>query len=381
MRAFAALQRDQFISGYDDGLKPETSKLVNSYFTKEILVKAHRELEKIANRVLELLCAYVGYSEFEPLQSRLSNEKDTPGILRLLRYAPKALGEQEERVTELAADHTDLGLISLMPHSEAESLQIMSQQFDWINIERGQPKDSIVVIIGEQLAFLSNYRLQAVRHRVIPSPSLIPRFSLPFLLRMPADFELAQAGTEKRRVTRDIRNHIFELSNHLHSASHIARRLQAAYANVAAASKRSTRLVAASIAQDNDPKSPPSSWPVILFFDGKLPSNATHRRFKRLCEECEDTSSPKELEPEDKHLIVQANYKGWNPSQWALHSVSSFECTFEGQRFLVISVAQDDVAGEDLASSDLRWTILSMAVLAGRPYLEANYDLNPFRRF
>lgn len=380
-RAFAALKRDQFASGYDNQLNKASSKLIESYFPQDILVKAHGDLETMANRVLELLCDYVGYSEHDGLATRLKEEKDTPGVLRLLRYATQgpnvAETGVENRSVELAIDHTDIGLITVMPHSDAETLQILSRDFKWIDVEKGQPEDSVVVIVGEQLAFLSNYRLQAVRHRVVSSSSLPTRFSLPFLMRSPADFELGQVGSERRRLSKSVLNHTFELHESLASATRAASRLLLAYQEASAGSKRITHLVGASIAQNifSDPLLP---WPLFLFFEDRTPSSSSHKRFRSSCAECSDRSSlTGDLQPTTTNLL-SIDGKGWNPSEWINIDIKYFTCTFEEHRFLILPIPLATVDWSKFPN-DLLWSIRSTVVIHGRPRLEASCDLNSHR--
>lgn len=382
--AFAALKRDQFASGYDNQLNEASTQLIDAHFPRNILVKAHGDLEAMANRVLELLCAYVGYSEHDTLAKRLSKEKDTPGVLRLLRYAAKGPNEAtasvEKRTVELAVDHTDIGLITVMPHSDAETLQILSRDYKWIDVEKGQHADSVVVIVGEQLAFLTNYRLQAVRHRVISDSSLSTRYSLPFLMRSPADFELGQVGSDRRRLSKFVLNHTFELHTSLASATRCAFELSLEYQTICAKSKKPTSLVAACIAQ-NVSEAPLRAWPVFFFFDNTLPSSSAHKRFERDRQARKQSATPYSS-IEGAHWptnnLVKIDDKGWNPNKWTESSLKCFHCAYKDHDFLfiLIPLATTDVSK---LPDDLLWSIRSTAVMQGRALLEALFDINSHR--
>lgn len=382
-QAFAALERDQFANGYSSHMESAASKLLKEYFPDEILVKAHKDLDNMANKVLEILCDYIGYSEYEGLARGLGSEIDTPGVLRILRYLSKAPtmreNEGKSEVFELAIDHTDKGLITLMPHSDAETLQLLSRNFEWIDVEKGLPQDSVVVIIGEQLAYMSNYRLQAVRHRVISTPSMPTRYSMPFLMRAPPDFELSQVHSANSKLSKDILNHVFELPQCLQSAAKAALSIHHHYSQAASTSKkRSSRLMASSLAQPL-PNQTPTSWPLLLFFSDGLPSSSTHKRFRSVFKECGDMSPTDGLELDSKHDILQAYTRGWNSSLWSqsLH----FDCQTSNLRFQVFLVSLETSSSASQEQEDLLWTVRSSLILLGRPFLETHFNLNSFRLY
>lgn len=398
LTAFAALKRDQFASGYDAELDSQALHLIHSYFGDQFLLQAHTELNKIANDLLRFICQFIEYKAHERLSRRLSKEKDTPGVLRLMRYVKHFPSEAEkDKVVELAVDHTDIGLITIMPHADSESLQILSNDYQWIDIERNQGADTIVAIVGEQLAYLSNYTFQAVRHRVIETPTHATRYSLPFLMRAPAEFELVQAKTGQRRLARDVLNHIFELPVSVQRRYQTALHLVDQYSVASDPSKRSTRLVAAAAAFHAQSAISDAIWPLFLFFDHGLPSSSTHKRFRSNDNlTCTDTQPLQLLEDRcwSPQLYAQFEGKGWNPTQWP-DGIEFFECSLpkttdetntkptDVERWIIFLVPlgflEVTPSEEAKSSSDFDWTLRCSSVLKGRGWLEAAFDLNRYR--
>jgi hypothetical protein len=383
--AFSALKRDQFASGYENEVDKKSLKLIRSYFGDEVLVQAHTALEKVGNSLLAFLCRFIGYSHHDDLSARLNDEKDTPGVLRLMRYMNKP--PTAATTSELAIDHTDIGLITLMPHSDAESLQILSQEYDWIDVEKGQASDTLVAIVGEQLAYLSNYTFQAVRHRVIPTHSHATRYSLPFLMRAPADYEVIQAKTRKHRFAKDILNHIFDMPDPLRERIQCALKLVKQYEQASMRSKRKTRLVASSISLPSPTASYATKWPMILFFDRGKPSSTTHRRFSS------DASAISPISHFSGELINTSNFIRWKDHGWRFEewptTISAFECQFEDMEWLVFVVpiymenSTDDVDTDDgkylSTCVDLAYSVKSSNVIHGRDVLEKIFEINRHR--
>lgn len=110
-----------------------------------------------------------------------------------------------------------------MPCSSVPSLEILDPTtYEWISIEKHHNRGDIAIVVGEQMAFLSHYRIPPARHRVLqPSLSLSKdRISFPFLQRLSPNVSLCPASTangEKSpiqlqpKMAKEIANHIFEL--------------------------------------------------------------------------------------------------------------------------------------------------------------------------
>lgn len=375
--AFPALKRDQFAAGYDSVIDGKSTQLLHSHFSESVLLQVHKQLELLANDFLKLLCGFINYSDHEALEQCLKSEQDTPGVLRLLRYVPTIPKEESHGRTELAVDHTDIGLITVMPHSEAESLQILSQRFEWIDVERNQSSDTVVVIVGEQLAYLSNYRFQAVRHRVIPTKSQTSRHSMPFLMRAPAHFQLLQVDTGRAHAAKDVLNHVFQLYPWFQETASLALELVELYLRASSASNKPVRILASSLAQSTN-QLPLNIQPLFIFFERKLPSSSSHKRFTKLVESCENRKPVHTATLPDAHLLRTADQKGWNTSEWASYDAQFCLCSLAGRKWCLILVPLESL---DLVSppDDMAWTTRSTVVLTGRASLESKFDLNSFR--
>lgn len=150
----------------------------------------------------------------------LGSSEFSSSVLRVLRYPHSAadLKRKEPLVVEIAQDHTDLGLVTLMPCSTVSTLQLLDQQnFEWISIEQDRNRGDLVVVAGEQLSFLSSYDIPAARHRVV-QPAAVDRISFPFLQRVLPDVILTQAGAlPKVKLAREIESHMYSMTSEAQS--------------------------------------------------------------------------------------------------------------------------------------------------------------------
>lgn len=379
---FASLKRDQFANGYESKIDTESSNVLRQYYKSDLLLRAHEELERIGTDLMSMLCSYMGYLNSAPLFTALASENETPGVLRFLRYVREKPTESANAKTELAIDHTDIGLITLMPFSAAKSLQILSPTFDWIDVEEGRSSDTVVAIVGEQLAYISNYLFEAVRHRVVETDDLAERISFPFLMRAPADLEITQIGTKRRRPSKEILNHIFELPPKLQLLAKTGVELATAYREAIKDSKRNTHVVAAVLACPKVGGPVEHAWDLLLFFDAGLPSSTSHRRFTKYSS-YSAAKSPLQTHKDDD--ITRKRYRtspngGWQKNQWP-SGVESFSYVDEEHSIAlnVNMVSIRDHVGTDEAHSDLAWTARSSLVLFGRKLLEQLFDLNSHR--
>lgn len=382
---FSALKRDQFASGYDSTIAGSSNELIDRYFAGNHLVEAHTALEQVGKELIALFCQFLGYSSHGELKYRLEQETETPGVLRLMRYAEEPPSGSQN--SELAIDHTDIGLITLMPHSSAETLQILSKKFDWIDVEKGQPHDTLVVIVGEQLAYLSNYTFQAVRHRVIPSPQMdTHRYSMPFLMRAPADFQLAQTGTGKNRLAKDVLNHIFEMPKPLQRRMKSAKKIFKRFSMRQLEMKSGNLVSAGAISTPSDVNISFENWPLLLFFK-EIPQQAEIELLRSLFVNCSKASPAGALASTIGHIssFQRIESKGWNLVVWP-KEVLAFQASSKTRSwtlFLVpVSNPSDDVKAQLISSSeDLAYAVRSCVVIAGRDVLESVFDLNRFRLY
>jgi hypothetical protein len=386
---FSALKRNQFASGYDFTVNEDTVDIIRRYYTDENLVEAHTSLEEVGNQLLSLFCDYLGYSAHQDLSDCLYKEPDTPGVLRIMRY----LDSPPEGASngELLPDHTDIGLITLMPHSSAETLQILSKDFDWIDVEKGQSSDTLVAIVGEQLAYLSNYKLRAVRHRVMPSSHLnTTRYSMPFLMRAPADFQIIQNGTDKMRIAKHVLNHIFEMPKPIQRRMKRAKHLYRSYLALSSGFEVSTNLVSVSIALPLIDLSKEFRWPIFFFYDHSTPSLTELEAFRTHLSSCGPISSARSLASSlnGPSAFIRIEERGWQVDDWP-ESVLAFEGRSKGRNwifFLIpLHLASTPNHAAEIAPvasfTDLAYSVRSSIVITGRQPLEAVFDLNQYRLY
>lgn len=84
-------------------------------------------------------------------------------LLRVARYNPSC------QLDEIAcAPHEDLGLLTLVCYTGVPALEIYDflNNTDWLDIERDQCQNDIIVMAGESLSYLSNAYYLAATHRV-----------------------------------------------------------------------------------------------------------------------------------------------------------------------------------------------------------------------
>lgn len=180
---------------------------MNNYFGNHLTL-LYKKSHEISSKILSILCSNIGYSYTNDLQKAIDSDDIMPSVLRVLRYVSLTNPSLSNQEIELGADHTDIGLVTIMPCSSMHSLQILSNDGEWIDAEEGRTRNIVTVIGGEQLAFLSNHYFKATRHRVLNNVSG-RRISFPFLMRLPRNFWLRQHKTEEVKVSKDILNHVF----------------------------------------------------------------------------------------------------------------------------------------------------------------------------
>jgi len=100
-------------------------------------------------------------------------------FMHLFQYTGVA---RQDGATLPCGEHTDSGLITIIPKSTAPRLQVLHCG-EWVNVEENmQDTSTCIVLIGEELAGILG--LQATVHRV--AVTVEERISIPFQLRMDA---------------------------------------------------------------------------------------------------------------------------------------------------------------------------------------------------
>jgi len=116
----------------------------------------------------------------------------TSSVLFIRHYQSEIIGENLDARTVWPKDHTrehtDSGILTLKPLSEIAALQIMRlSDGKWVDAEvrnnnKNMEKFPIIILVGEELGFLTNGYFKAAIHRVAFRDTTT-RVSLPFQLR------------------------------------------------------------------------------------------------------------------------------------------------------------------------------------------------------
>jgi isopenicillin N synthase-like dioxygenase len=234
------LRREQYQGGYE--LVPTTNFatiIPNTITDSSILNQAFILLRKSAEAIYDILCEHIGIcvDDRSQLLQQL-RQKDqhglTDSVLRVLRYPTEenhAIKQKYENQSPVVAgDHTDIGLVTLMPFGSVPTLQILTTKFEWIDIEKFKENFEcpVLVIAGEQLAYLSNYYYVPTRHRILKNTSSTDRISCPFLLRYNPQVTIPQFKISFSALNQNNSDGIFEKalpSKHRISASEIKSRI------------------------------------------------------------------------------------------------------------------------------------------------------------
>jgi isopenicillin N synthase-like dioxygenase len=157
-----------------------------------------REATRILQRVLAVLDAHLGLP-IGTFAERMSPERTSGTLLRLIRYAPQPHGD---RRTALLS-HTDMGCITFLC-SVLGGLQILqpggdpAHESDWRYI---RPRPGCAIInIGDALVEWSGGILRSNMHRVTYAPGAqaeCTRYSLAYLVRANKDVSMKRLTSER----------------------------------------------------------------------------------------------------------------------------------------------------------------------------------------
>jgi isopenicillin N synthase-like dioxygenase len=162
------------------------------------LTALYESLEALGATLLESCAAFIG--EAPQLFRDMAHESDT--ILRVIHYPPIPDGVETDAVR--AAAHEDINLITLLPGSTADGLEILRRDGTWLPI-RANARE-IVVDSGDMLQATTNGLFRSTTHRVVnPHDRARDRYSLPVFIHPRGDVDLtplqsciARTGGEAR---------------------------------------------------------------------------------------------------------------------------------------------------------------------------------------
>ena len=159
-----------------------TSASSNELAAFQTILRAYyAENTLLAEKTLSLVCRALG-KEAHSLDALFGDSHTT--LARLNHYPPydplpAAQHTPENALGDMALhEHTDPGAITLLFQDQVGGLQTLSDEDGWIDVP---PEDySFVVNLGDLMQVWSNDRYKAAAHRVLPVPSGISRYSMPF---------------------------------------------------------------------------------------------------------------------------------------------------------------------------------------------------------
>jgi hypothetical protein len=198
-------------------------------------------------------------------------------ILRLLRYPKQREHSQDANsIHELAQDHTDLGLVTLMPCSEVPTLQVLDPEtFDWVYVESNHNRGDLVVVVGEQMSFIANFAIPAARHRVLqPAKGDRDRISFPFLQRLSPDVEIVRSGTNHKKKAKEVENYVFKLTPQLQHRVQAANRISGAISGLITAQSKRGSIMCSFFYSGTSNLPGLDSQDCIVFIVDKIPTRA-----------------------------------------------------------------------------------------------------------
>jgi isopenicillin N synthase-like dioxygenase len=162
------------------------------------LTALYEGLDGLGATLLEACAVFIG--EPANLFRDMAQESDT--ILRVIHYPP--LREDAEPDAVRAAAHEDINLITLLPGSTADGLEILRRDGTWLPI-RANARE-IVVDSGDMLQAITNGLFRSTTHRVVnPHDRARDRYSMPVFIHPRSEVDLtplpsciARTGGEAR---------------------------------------------------------------------------------------------------------------------------------------------------------------------------------------
>jgi len=92
-------------------------------------------------------------------------------LLRAIHYFASPPSEQF-----WAAEHTDIGLFTILPRATAAGLQVKNKEGEWIDVK--VPEDAFIINVGDMLQNITNGEFVSSRHRVVATEGGYERFAV-----------------------------------------------------------------------------------------------------------------------------------------------------------------------------------------------------------
>jgi|TARA_B110000263_G_scaffold230842_1_gene225663 isopenicillin N synthase-like dioxygenase len=208
--------QDGFFSMADaESAKGQTHQDLKEYFhfypwgrcppeLRDELIQYYESAHVFAATLLSWIEQYspgsIAESYSEPLSNMIKDSEVT--LLRILHYPPISGPVSATR----AAPHEDINLITILPMSSADGLEVLGGNDQWIPVPADF--DHVVVNIGDMLQEATAGHFPSTTHRVVNpvgSDMSVSRMSLPLFLHPRPDVVLSERYTAKSYLDERLR--------------------------------------------------------------------------------------------------------------------------------------------------------------------------------
>ncbi len=115
--------------------------------------------------------------------------RDGNSMLRTLHYPAIQAGEEGLR----AEAHTGIQLLGLQPRASDDGLEFLTPAGEWVAVDRAHCGDSLLINIGDMLAFMLPDQLKATVHRVTNVTRDVARYAIVYFYH-PSSVEFLHRG-------------------------------------------------------------------------------------------------------------------------------------------------------------------------------------------
>lgn len=169
---FSALTEKRLYTVRNRQIPPELEALISyakhaHQIALNILTAIEKDLELPSGELTDMVS-----------KKALPITEKSASLLRLFSYSPS----EEEGVA--VASHIDVGLISIIPITDAPALEVLDFSLEtpqWNNVEKLGLRSQAIVLVGKTLNVMSNGRYMSALHLV--TKTALPRFSIVYQLR------------------------------------------------------------------------------------------------------------------------------------------------------------------------------------------------------
>lgn len=176
------------------GYAPNTWPPEETFDLKSPMVTLFKEIDKFNLEFQVALAKAVG----QPDDFFVNMIREGDVIHRIIHYFPNP-----PKNTDWAAEHTDIGLFTIVPRSTERGLQLQNQEGEWIYVE--VPENTFIVNVGDMLQNITNGLFRSGPHRVLANREGKERYSMVFYVHPrptdrldPLPYCIEQTGGKKK---------------------------------------------------------------------------------------------------------------------------------------------------------------------------------------